>query len=90
VLWGPAAARYVKESSVPLAMTMIPDNNVRADGQKVPHHFSTSMGVRKDDLDLLAALNAIIKDKQGDIEEILEAENIPLVTEDHPAMANNN
>jgi mxaJ protein len=90
VLWGPAAARYVKESSVPLAMTMIPDNNVRADGQKVPHHFSTSMGVRKDDLDLLVALNAIIKDKQGDIEEILEAENIPLVTEDHPAMANNN
>jgi mxaJ protein len=62
VLWGPAAARYVKESSVPLAMTVIPDNNVRADGQKVPHHFSTSMGVRKDDRELLNALNAIIRD----------------------------
>jgi mxaJ protein len=81
VLWGPAAARYVKESSVPLAMTMIPDNNVRADGQKVPHHFSTSMGVRKDDRDLLTALNAIIKSKQDEIDDILEVENIPLLSE---------
>lgn len=79
VLWGPAAARYVKESSVPLAMTLIPDNNARADGQKVPHHFSTSMGVRKDDRELLAALNSLIKDKQDELDDILEAENIPLV-----------
>ncbi len=79
VLWGPASARYVKESSVPLAMTLIPDNNARADGQKVPHHFSTSMGVRKDDLELLAALNSLIKDKQDELDDILEAENIPLV-----------
>jgi mxaJ protein len=79
VLWGPAAARYVKESSVPLAMTLIPDNNVRADGQKVAHHFSTSMGVRKDDRELLAALNSLIKDKQDELDDILEAENIPLV-----------
>ena len=90
VLWGPAAARYVKESSVPLTMTMIPDNNVRADGQKVPHHFSTSMGVRKDDRDLLAALNGIIKSKQDEIDGILEAENIPLLSETESALAKNN
>lgn len=90
VLWGPAAARYVKESTIPLAMTVIPDNNVRADGQKVPHHFSTSMGVRKDDRDLLAALNGIIKSKQDEIGEILEAENIPLLSETESALAKNN
>ncbi len=58
---------------VPLAMTVIPDNNVRADGHKVPHHFSTSMGVRKDDRELLTALNGIIKSKQDEIDDILES-----------------
>jgi len=29
-LWGPSAARYVKASTTPLVMTMIPDDNVRA------------------------------------------------------------
>jgi mxaJ protein len=89
VLWGPAAARYVKESLVPLAMTVIPDNNVRADGQKVPHHFRTSMGVRKDDRELLTALNGIIKSKQDEIDDILETENIPLLPNDQSALANN-
>jgi mxaJ protein len=90
VLWGPAAARYVKEASTPLAMTVIPDNNVRADGQKVPHHFSTSMGVRKDDQSLLLALNKLIEDKQDEIEEILEAEGIPLLPEDESTATNKN
>lgn len=90
VLWAPAAARYVKESSVPLAMIVVSDNNVRSDGQKVPHHFSTSMGVRKDDSSLLQALNTLIKDKQDEIDGILEAENIPLLPQVEPALANNN
>lgn len=90
VLWAPAAARYVKESVVPLTMTVIPDNNVRADGQKVPHHFSTSMGVRKSDQALLAALNGIIQSKQDEINDILEAENVPLLPQEQPALANNN
>jgi mxaJ protein len=59
VLWGPAAARYVKESSTPLAMIVIPDNNVRADGQKVGFHYSTSMGVRKGEDKLLKQLNQV-------------------------------
>jgi mxaJ protein len=90
VLWGPAAARYVKDSKELLAMTVIPDNNVRADGQKVPHHFSTSMGVRKDNRELLQALNGIIKDKQDDIDEILETEGIPLLPNTQPEIAKNN
>ena len=90
VLWAPAAARYVKAASTPLAMTVIPDNNKRADGQKVPHHFSTSMGVRKDNQALLAIMNGIIQSKQDEIYDILEAENIPLLPQDQPALANNN
>lgn len=90
VLWAPAAARYVKESITPLAMTVIPDDSKRADGQKVPHHFSTSMGVRKDDKSLLQALNNLIQNKQDEIDEILEAEGIPLVPETESALAQNN
>lgn len=90
VLWGPAAARYVKASTVPLAMSVIPDDNKRADGEKVPHHFSTSMGVRKDDVELLEALNGVITANRDEIEEILEAEGIPLIEETTPALADNN
>jgi mxaJ protein len=81
VLWGASSARYVKESTVPLTMTLIPDDNKRADGQKVGHHYSTSMGVRKGDAGLLAQLNQVIEKEQDAITELLEAESIPLVSE---------
>ncbi|UOA07012.1 methanol oxidation system protein MoxJ [Methylobacter sp. S3L5C] len=80
-LWGPSAARYVKESTTPLVMTIIPDDNVRADGQKVGSHYSSSMGVRKNDPTLLAQLNKVIADNQSEITELLEKEGIPLVSE---------
>jgi len=80
-LWGPSAARYVKASTTPLVMTMIPDDNVRADGQKVGFHYSTSMGVRKNDPTLLAQLNKVIEDNQDEITELLEEEGVPLVPE---------
>lgn len=84
-LWAPSAARYVKASSTPLVMTMIPDDNVRADGQKVGFHYSTAIGVRKNDPQLLQALNQVITDKQSDITELLEEEGIPLLDEPEAA-----
>ncbi len=80
VLWGPSAARYVKASDVPLRMTVIPDNNTRADGQKVGFHYSTSMGVRKGEAELLQQLNQFIQQNQAEIQSILEQEGIPLLT----------
>jgi mxaJ protein len=80
-LWGPSAARYVKESTTPLVMTLIPDDNVRADGQKVGSQYSTSMGVRKNEPELLARLNKVIEDNQDEITKLLEEEGIPLVPE---------
>ena len=81
VLWGASAARYVKSSSVPLTMTLIPDDSKRADGQKVDHHYSSSIGVRKGDVGLLTQLNGVIEQQQDAINDILEAEGIPLVSE---------
>jgi len=80
-LWGPSAARYVKESTTPLVMTLIPDDNVRADGQKVGSQYSTSMGVRKNEPELLARLNKVIEDNRDEITKLLEEEGIPLVPE---------
>ncbi|MFI3135726.1 MAG: methanol oxidation system protein MoxJ [Methylococcaceae bacterium] len=83
-LWGPAAARYVKASSVPLAMTLIADDSKRADGQKVAQHFSTAMGVRKAETALLTVLNKMIDEQGDDIKDLLEVEGIPLLDEPEP------
>lgn len=84
-LWGPAAARYVKAASTPLKMTVIPDDNKRADGQKVGHHYSTSIGVRKDKPALLTELNKALEAAEDDIEDLLEEEGIPLLDEPEAA-----
>ncbi|MGR9088219.1 MAG: methanol oxidation system protein MoxJ [Gammaproteobacteria bacterium] len=81
VLWGPAAARYVRKSETPLVMTVIPDDNVRADGQKVGHHYSTAIGVRKTDTALLSLLGKVLEEEADDITELLEDEGIPLLDE---------
>ncbi|PKM34825.1 MAG: methanol oxidation system protein MoxJ [Gammaproteobacteria bacterium HGW-Gammaproteobacteria-10] len=87
VLWGPSAARYVKESATPLTMAVIPDDNVRADGEKVGFHYSTSMGVRKEDTKLLEQLNQVLAERRQDIDRILNAEGIPIVPEPAQALA---
>lgn len=79
VLWGPAAARYVKASKAPLAMSVIPDNNTRDDGEKVPHYYDTAIGVRKGDDALLAQIDQAIAKRGKEIRALLEAEGIPLL-----------
>ena len=81
VLWGPSIARYVKSSSTPLRMTVVPDNSTRADGEKVGQHYSTSMAVRKGEATLLKQLNQFINQQQSEIAEVLKEEGVPLVSE---------
>lgn len=78
VNFAPEVARYAKASGQ-VMLTVIPDNNTRADGEKVPHHFDQSMGVRKDDADLLATLDLALDKAKPKIEEILKEEGIPVV-----------
>jgi mxaJ protein len=87
VLWGPTAARYVKDSATPLTMSVIPDNNVRADGAKVGFHYSTSVGVRKGETSLLEQLNRAINHRRQDIAQLLKDEGIPLTAEPKAAVA---
>ncbi|MFA5901980.1 MAG: methanol oxidation system protein MoxJ [Hyphomicrobium sp.] len=79
VNFAPEVARYAKAAGN-IKLTVIPDDNVRSDGEKVPHHFDQSLGVRKDDKELVAALDAALDKAKPKIEEILKDEGIPLVT----------
>jgi mxaJ protein len=79
VNFAPEVARYAKASGS-IQLTVIPDDNVRSDGEKVPHHFDQSLAVRKDDKELRTALDAAIDKARPKIEEILKDEGIPLVT----------
>ena len=61
-----------------LKLVVIPDNATRADGQHLPFHFDQSLGVRKDDAQLLAEINAALEKARPEIESILKDEGIPL------------
>jgi mxaJ protein len=76
--FGPEVARYVK-SNDNLKMIVIPDDNTRADGEKVPHHFDQSVAVRKGDTDLLAAIDATLEKVKPKIEAVLKDEGVPFV-----------
>ena len=79
VAFGPEVARYVKGTGGKLKMVIVPDNNERVDGEKVPFHFNQSMGVRKGDEKLLEGLDAAIEKAEPQIHAILEEEGIPLL-----------
>lgn len=81
--FAPEVARYVKANDA-LKLTVIPDNNVRADGVPVPHHFDQSFAVRKADKDLIAEINAALPKIQGKIEGVLKTEGIPFETPQPP------
>jgi mxaJ protein len=79
VAFGPDVARYVKDSAQPLRMTLVPDDTTRSDGRKMPQSFDQSMGVRRDDAALKAALDAAIVKAKPKIEAILKQDGVPLV-----------
>ena len=78
VHFAPEVARYVK-SNGKLKMTLIPDDNTREDGEKVPHHFDQSIGVRLDDKPMLVAVDAALEKGKSAIDRILQDEGIPLL-----------
>ncbi|MDP4021369.1 methanol oxidation system protein MoxJ [Methylobacterium sp. NEAU 140] len=80
VAFAPDVARYVKDSAVPLRMTLVPNDTVSSDGRKMPQMFDQSMGVRKDDAALREALDAGIAKARPQIEAILKQDGVPVAT----------
>jgi len=77
--FAPEVARYVKVSGTPLRFTLIADDAVKSNGEKVPQHFDQSVGVRRDDAALLAQIDAALLRARPKIEAILVAEGVPLI-----------
>ena len=78
VAFAPDIARFVKASSTPLRMTLVPDDTVRSDGRRLPQSYDQSMGVRHDDDALREALDAGIIKAKPRIEAILSEEGVPI------------
>jgi mxaJ protein len=78
IAFAPEVARYVKEKHDKLKMVVVPDDNQRVDGEKVPFHFSQAVGVRKDDEALRDEIDAALEKVRPEIIAILEEEGIPL------------
>jgi len=77
--FAPEVARYVRETDGKVKMVVIPDDNTRADGQKVPFHFDQSIGVRKDDEKLLNEINSALAKAGPQVEAVLKDEGIPVL-----------
>jgi mxaJ protein len=77
--FAPEVARYVRESKVPLRMTAVDDDTFKSTGERIPQAFDQSMGVRKDDADLKAALDAALVKARSQIDGMLRAEGVPLL-----------
>lgn len=80
VAFGPDVARYVKDSAVPLRMTLVPNDTVSSDGRRMPQSFDQSMGVRRDDTALRDALDAAIAKAKPQIDAILKQDGVPVAT----------
>ncbi|MCS6781337.1 MAG: substrate-binding domain-containing protein [Geminicoccaceae bacterium] len=75
LLWGPIAGYWAKQSPVPLEWVPLrPDP-----GSNVPMDFRISMGVRYGETEWLETLNRLIREKQKDIDRILDAYGVPLL-----------
>ncbi|MCJ2122047.1 methanol oxidation system protein MoxJ [Methylobacterium sp. J-077] len=79
VAFAPDVARYVKDSTVPLRMTLVPNDTVSSDGRTMPQSFDQSMGVRRDDTALRDALDAAIAKAKPQIDAILKQDGVPVV-----------
>jgi mxaJ protein len=76
ILWGPWAGFAAERSAVPLRVVPL----AATTDDDLPLTFSIAMGVRKDDEARAAELNAVIHRKRVEIEALLRAAGVPLVS----------
>ncbi|WP_323010710.1 methanol oxidation system protein MoxJ [Paracoccus sp. (in: a-proteobacteria)] len=79
IVFAPEAARYVRDSRVPLRMTLITNEIERSDGVIIPLQYSQSVGVSKTHPELLEPIEQALQSGSKKIEAILADEGIPLL-----------
>lgn len=83
LVWGPLAGFYALHSRAPLRLEPI-----RSDpGSAAPMNFAISVGVRRNEPELLAQINNALQHDRADIEHLLEEYGVPQVPNDSPHSA---
>ena len=77
LVWGPLAGYFAAQSPVPLRLE--PVTPWFAD-QQWPMQFDVSVGVQKNDQKLLNAIDRVLVRRKGEIDRLLAAYHVPLVT----------
>jgi mxaJ protein len=83
VAFAPDVALYVKTSVTPLRFTLIEDDAIKSNGERVPQRFDQSVAVRRDDKALLDQIDAALARAKPKIDALLQAEGIPLLPIPH-------
>jgi mxaJ protein len=78
IVWGPFAGYYAKREPVELEVVPV---SFDAEHSSLPFAFDISMGVRRGDTAFKNQMEGILDRKRGDIQKILAAYGVPLVTE---------
>jgi mxaJ protein len=74
LVWGPTAGYFARSARVPLRLSPV---TPRIDGPMLPMVFDISMGVRKDDAELLRDVEAALRDRRGEIDAVLADYGVP-------------
>ncbi len=78
IAFGPEVARYVKGSTTPLQMKLVPPDET-GQGEPIPFQFDQSVAVRKGDQALLDEINAALVKAAPRIRKILDDEGVPVL-----------
>ena len=79
IAFAPEVARYVKNSTTPLKITVITNDIERSDGVIIPLKYEQSVGISKKKAELVDEINKALASGAPEIRAILEAEGIPLL-----------
>jgi mxaJ protein len=76
IAWGPLAGYFAARAAAPLAIAPV---TPAVDAPYIPFTYDIAMGVRKDDIELAAALDEVIATHGAEIRAVLERFGVPLV-----------
>jgi mxaJ protein len=82
LVWGPLAGYFAARSPVPLRLQPV---TPWMDAMQWPMQFDVSVGVRRDDQELLKEIDDALVRRAGDIQRLLTAYHVPLVGEGQPS-----
>jgi len=74
IAWGPLAGYYASREATPLEIVPV---EPRIDGPQLPLIFDISMGVRKEDTNLLSEINAALAKRRPEVDANLAAFHVP-------------